>query len=76
VALEYLALVGNLTQSSFVANDPYTTAFNEGRRSLVLEVLSLADLGPDDMAFLLRSHERSGGDSGNDDDTGDDGEFF
>lgn len=27
-------------RSSFVPNDPYTTAFNEGQRSVVLELLS------------------------------------
>lgn len=38
--LRHLMKVGGVTKSSFVAGDPNTTAFNEGRRHLVLSILT------------------------------------
>lgn len=45
--LRHLMKVGGITKPSYVAGDPYTTAFNEGRRHLVLSILK----------FIHKSHD-------------------
>lgn len=37
--LRHIMKVGNVTKPSFVAGDPHSTAFNEGRRHLALSIL-------------------------------------
>lgn len=48
-----IAVRGRLYRSSHVPGDPQTTAFNEGRRSLALEIHELAGLDPQKLSRLV-----------------------
>ncbi len=41
VGKSYLEKVGGIHYTTFCANNPYQSAYNEGRRSLALQLLSL-----------------------------------
>jgi len=53
VILADLALYCNVGHSSFVAGDPYQTAFNEGARDAFLHVAAIVDLRPEDFPGLI-----------------------
>lgn len=42
----------NVTHTSFVANDPYQTAFNEGARDVFLHISEMCNLTSDDIRKL------------------------
>lgn len=44
--LQHLCQVGYVVKPSFVAGDPYTTAYNEGQRALVLSILRQVNKDP------------------------------
>lgn len=43
-------------KQSFVANDPHTTSFNEGKRAVALHILQLLALKEEDIRELVRSY--------------------
>lgn len=48
----YLEKAGYIKTSTFVSNNPYQSAFNEGRRSLALQILALIDCSEEDLNKL------------------------
>lgn len=48
--------VGGLYKSSF-SSDPYIMAFNEGRRSIALEIIKQLDLREDEVREYLRAYK-------------------
>lgn len=55
LALADIALRGRVWRPSHVPNDPTTTAWNDGRRSLALEILELANMPPDRLKALIEN---------------------
>lgn len=53
MVLADIAARGGLWKSSHVPGDPHSTAYNEGRRSLALEIVELAGLPPDRLRALI-----------------------
>lgn len=53
LVLADIALRGRVWRPSHVPNDPTTTAWNDGRRSLALEILELAGMSADQLARLV-----------------------
>lgn len=43
-------------KQSFVANDPHTTAFNEGKRAVALHILQLIVLKEEDLREMVRNY--------------------
>lgn len=43
-------------KQSFVANDPHTTAFNEGKRAVALHILQLIALKEEDLREMVRNY--------------------
>lgn len=54
LVLAHLAKVGNISDCSFVPGSPDVTAFNEGRRHLVLSILRMINKDPFRMAEQLK----------------------
>ncbi len=55
LVLKDLSRYCNFTISSFVANDPHQTAFNEGARDVFLHILEMSNL---DLSTVLHFLER------------------
>lgn len=55
IILEYLFKQNNMMKSSF-DKDPYITAFNEGKRKVILELIALANA---DMVHLVESTKKN-----------------
>ena len=52
-----LAVYCQVRHSSFTANDPYQTAFNEGARDVFLHIMEMLGLTADDFIQLHRDYE-------------------
>lgn len=51
---------GNLVETSFVPGDQHTTAFNEGKRRLALEIIERLNVNPEALLKMLREGETGG----------------
>jgi hypothetical protein len=47
--------------SSFVANDPYATAFNEGARSIVVRLIDTIQIDPEKYIKMLEEYKSNQG---------------
>lgn len=48
-----IAMRGGVWRPAHVANDPTTSAWNDGRRALALEILELVDMPPQQLLRLI-----------------------
>lgn len=58
-ALADIALRGFAFRTSHVPGDAYTTAYNEGRRSLALEIAELTNMPFEQLAHLVEPQQRN-----------------